>query len=171
MIKTFGNQSLIVGLASLLLCATSCFAKGKKEKDYGPIKRSEVIMKSGIGDSISNIILRAHRVEISTDSCTTKKLNAEEKAVVKYLIADSCNFSSDTKVYGEFVPSLCIKFKRYKKVVFVLYDFRLRKWMMKDADEQLLCLYDLKSTDILRFALLALPQDKYLNELIKEQSK
>ena len=43
--------------------------------------------------------------------------------------------------------------------------------MIKGANEKLLRMYDLKSTDILRFASMALPKDKYLNEFIKGTSK
>ena len=169
---SFTKHLLIIELLALLFCTSSCSAKNKKtEKDDSPMQQSEVMLRNAIGDSISNIILKAHQVEISTDSCTAKKLNAEDRAVVRYLIADTCNFSSDLKVFGEFAPYLCIKFKHCKKTVVVLYDFRLHKWMMKGANEKLLCMYDLKSTDILRFALLALPKDRYLNEFIKEQSK
>lgn len=163
---------MIIELVALLFTTTSCSAKNKKnETDYTPMQRSEVMLRRAVGDSIANIILKANQVEISTDSCASIKLNADERAVVKYLIADTCNYSSDTKVFGEFIPYLCVKFKHRKKVVVALYDFRLHKWMIKGANERLLRMYDLKSTDVLRFASIALPKDKYLNEFIKEQEK
>lgn len=163
---------MIIELVALLFTTTSCSAKNKNnETDYTPMQRSEVMLRRAVGDSIANIILKANQVEISTDSCASIKLNADERAVVKYLIADTCNYSSDTKVFGEFIPYLCVKFKHRKKVVVALYDFRLHKWMIKGANERLLRMYDLKSTDVLRFASIALPKDKYLNEFIKEQEK
>lgn len=165
----FTRRLITIELAVLLFCTPSCSAKDKKgDKENTLMQRCELMLRKAVGDSISNIIIKAHQVEISTDSCAAKRLNAEERGIVRYLIADTCNFSSNLKVYGEFIPYLCIKFKHYKKHVMVLYDFRLHKWMMKGAKDQLLCMYDLKSTDILRFALLALPNDKYLNEFIKE---
>lgn len=163
---------MIIELLALLFTATSCSAKNKNnETDYTPIQRSEVLLRKAVGDSIANIVLKANQVEISTDSCASIKLNADERAIVRYLISDTCNYSSDTKVFGEFVPYLCVKFKHRKKVVVTLYDFRLHKWMMKGANEKLLRMYDLKSTDILRFASMALPKDKYLIEFLKEQTK
>lgn len=168
----FIRHLMIIELVALLFTTTSCSAKNKKnETDYTPMQRSEVMLQKAVGDSIANIILKANQVEISTDSCASIKLNADERAVVKYLIADTCNYSSDTKVFGEFIPYLCVKFKHRKKVVVALYDFRLHKWMIKGANERLLRMYDLKSTDVLRFASIALPKDKYLNEFIKEQAK
>lgn len=168
----FMRHLMIIELVALLFTTTSCSAKNKKsEKDYTPMQRNEVMLRKAVGDSIANIVLKANQIEISTDSCASIKLNADERSVVKYLIADTCNYSSDTKVFGEFIPYLCVKFKHRKKVVVALYDFRLHKWMMKGANENLLRMYDLKSTDILRFASIALPKDKYLNEFIKEQAK
>jgi len=165
----FVNHLILLELIALSFCVSSCSAKEKKnQKDYTPIQKCEVDLSKAIGDSISRIIIKANHVEISTDSCEAKKLNADERAIVRYLIADTCNYTSDMKVFGEFVPYLCVKFKHHKKVVVVLYDFRLHKWMIKGANDKLLCMYDLKSTDILRFALLALPKDKFLNDFIKE---
>lgn len=163
---------MIIELLALLFTTTSCSAKNKRDSiDYTPMQRNEVLLREAVGDSVANIVLKANQVEISTDSCASIKLNTDERAVVKYLIADTCNYSSDTKVFGEFIPYLCVKFKHRKKVVVALYDFRLHKWMMKGANEKLLRMYDLKSTDILRFASIALPKDKYLNEFFKEQAK
>lgn len=171
--KNIYTLFIIIGLVFCgLFMPTSCCAKNKKEKkNYMPMQKSEVILKKAVGDSIAEIILKAHQVEISSDSSTAIKLNADERVILRYLIADSCNFSSDTKVYGEFVPYLCIRFKRYKKVIIIFYDFRLNKWMMKGANDKLLCMYDLKTTAILRFASLALPNDKYINDFYKEQLK
>lgn len=163
---------MVIELLALLFTTTSCSAKNKKnETGHTPMQRSEVMLRKAVGDSIANIVLKANQVELSTDSCASIKLNADERAIVKYLIADTCNYSSDTKVFGEFIPYLCVKFKHRKKFVIALYDFRLHKWMMKGANEKLLRMYDLKSTDILRFASMALPKDKYLNVFIKEQAK
>lgn len=163
---------MIIELLALLFTTTSCSAKNKRDSiDYTPMQRNEVLLREAVGDSVANIVLKANQVEISTDSCASIKLNTEEKTIVKYLIADTCNYSSDTKIFGEFIPYLCVKFKYRKKVVVVLYDFRLHKWMMKGTNEKLLRMYDLKSTDILRFASMALPKDKYLNEFFKEQAK
>ena len=170
--KIFLKHFVIIELLALLLVATSCFAKNRKsENGCIPAQKSGMMLRKAVGDSISDIILKARHVEISTDSCPPVKLNADGRAVVRYIITDTCNYSSDMKVFGEFVPYLCVKFRHHKRVVIVLYDFRLHKWMMKGTNEELLCMYDLKSTDILRFASLALPKDKYVNEFIKELAK
>lgn len=162
----------IIELVALLFFATSCTAKVTNENKTGNVAvHSERVLKKALGDSISHIILKAKNVEISTDSCQSRKLNEDARAVVRYIIADSCNFSTDTKVFGQFVPYLSIKFSHYKKSIVVLYDFRLHKWMIKGANEKLLCMFDLKSNDILRFASLALPEDKYINEFVKQQQK
>ena len=170
--KIFLKHLVIIELLALFFVATSCFAKNRKS-DNGciPAQKSGMMLRKAVGDSISNIILKARHVEISTDSCPPVKLNADERAVVRYIITDTCNYLSDMKVFGEFVPYLCIRVRHHKKNVIVLYDFRLRKWLMKGANEKLLCMYDLKSAEILRFASLALPKDKYLNIFIKEQAK
>ena len=154
----------------LTLCTVSCSAKSEKEKaGKSPLQQSEIIMRKAIGDSLSNIILKSRHVEISTDSCPAKKLNAEERTIIRYLVSDTCNYASDMTVFGKFVPYLCIKFKHYKKSIYVQYDFSLHKWIMKGSDGKLLCMYDLKSNDILRFATLALPEDKYLYEFQNQQ--
>lgn len=130
---------ILIELVALLFSTISCSAKNKKnETDFTPMQRSEAMLRKAVGDSIANIVLKANYVEISTDSCAPQKLSNDERTIVKYLIADTCNYSSDTKIFGEFVPYLCIQFKHHKKVVVVLYDFRLHKWMMKGANEKLL---------------------------------
>ena len=157
---------------SLLFFDASCSAKtGTEEKDFSPMQRREMMLREAVGDSISNIMLRSRHVEIYTDSCAAVRLKADERAVVRYLMADSCNLSGYTKVYGEFEPYLYIRFQHCGKVVTAQYDFRLQKWMMKGTEGELLCMYDLRSSDILQFASLALPKDKYLNLFIKEQAK
>lgn len=162
----------IIELTAILLIATSCTAKAiNTDKSCNVLAQSENVLTKALGDSISHIIMKAKNVEISTDSSQSKRMNSYERSVVQYLIADSCNFSTDTKVFGQFVPYLCIKFCHYRKSVKILFDFRLHKWMIKGANEKLLCMYDLKSEDILRFAALALPEDKYIYEFVKKQEK
>ena len=170
--KTIIHHFVIMEVIILLLCSSSCTAKvNKTEKDYTPMHNSEMMLRKSVGDSIFRIIMKARHVEISTDSCSVKKLNAKDRTIVRYILADSCNYTSDTKVYGIFIPYLSIKFRHYRKTITVLYDFRLHKWMMKGANDELLCMYDLKSTEILRFALLAMPNEQYLNEFTKLEVK
>lgn len=170
--QLFISHLVIMELVILLCCATSCSAKNREErKSCMPMGRSELLLRTVVGDSVAGIILKARNVEIGTDSCPAKRLNVYEKAIVQYLIADTCNFESDTKVYGLFHSCLSIKFKCRRKNVIIHYDFNLHKWTMENEDKQLLCRYDLKSDEIVRFALLALPDDDYLNKLYKQKSK
>lgn len=154
----FRNVGLIILL--ILVCNCSCSAKKKtKNRNYAAIEQSNAVLSAAIGDSITDILINARHVEICTDSCQ-KELSADERSIVRYVLADKKNLSTDMKVFGEFVPYLRINFHHKRKSITILYDFNLHKWMMKGANDALLCMYDLKSNEIIRFAQFVLPQDK-----------
>lgn len=161
---------LAAGCLSLFLYATGCSAN-TKEKTRNIIDVSEDMLKKNIGDSVASIILNARDVEVSCDTSKAIKLQRKERMLVRYLLADSCNYSHYTNVYGEFHSYFKIVFKHRKKVVTACYDFRLHQWQLLDEKGRLLKLQDLKSTEMFRLALLIFPKDINLSEIQKEQQK
>jgi len=161
---------MIIELLALLFIPTSCSANNKKkEADYSPMHRSETMLRKAIGDSISNIILKAKSIEIGYDSVLTKKIGADDCAVVRYLLADTDNLAADTEVYGHFHTYFFVKFSRRKQIVTAQFDFRLHKWMLVGKDDKLLRRFDLLNVDILKYALLAFPENQKLLEILKEE--
>lgn len=152
---------LVAGCLSLLLYATGCSAR-TREKPRNAMAESESMLKKEVGDSIASIILKARQVEVSCDTSKTVKLKRDERILVRYLLADSCNYSQYTAVYGKFHSYFKIVFKRKKKEVAACYDFRLHQWQLLDAQGKLLRFQDLKSREIFKFALMAFPKDTNL---------
>ena len=168
----FIRHLMLIELLALLFTATSCSAKNKKnEKDYSPVQRSEKMLRKAVGDSISDIILKAKTIEIGCDSATTVKLSDDDQAIVRYLVADSCNYTADTEVFGQFRSYLFVRFSARKREIIAQYDFRLHKWMLIGKDKKPLRRYDLQNTEILKYALLAFPENQRLIEILKEQKK
>jgi len=166
------NRIAIIELVALLFCVTSCSAKEKKdEKECTPIQRSETMLRKVVGDSIADIIIKANTVEISYDSASVRKLRAEDKIVVRYLIADTCNYVTDTEVFGQFRTYLSLKFTYRKRSVIAQFDFRLHKWMIIGKDKKTLRRFDLINIDVLKYAMLAFPDNKALIEIQKEQEQ
>ena len=166
----FMRRLMIIELLVLLFTTTSCSAKSKKNvTDYTPIQRSEIKLRKAVGDSIANIIFKAKTIEIGCDSATTKKLGTDDRAVVRYLVADTCNYTADTEVFGHFHTYLFVKFTAKKKNVTAQYDFRLHKWILVGKENKPLRRFDLLNTEILRFALLAFPENQTLTEILKEE--
>ncbi|MDE7088662.1 MAG: hypothetical protein K2O54_00935, partial [Prevotella sp.] len=160
---------MIIELLVLLFTTTSCSAKNKKsEKDYSPMHRSEIMLRKAIGDSISNIILKANTIEIGCDSATITKLGNNDCSIIRYLVADSCNYATDTEVFGQFHVYLFVKFTSKKKTITAQYDFRLHKWMLIDKDNKPLRRFDLLNVEILKYMLLAFPENQKLIEILKE---
>ena len=168
--STFMRHLMIIELLVLLFTTTSCSAKNKKnETEYTPMQRSEVMLRKAVGDSIANIILKAKTVEIGCDSASTKKLGTNDRAIVRYLVADTCNYAADTEVFGHFHTYLFVKFIARKHAVTAHYDFILHKWMLVGKDDKLLRRFDLVNVDILKYALLAFPDNQKLLEILKEE--
>lgn len=161
---------LAIGCLSLLLYATECSAR-TREKPRSAMAESENLLKEEVGDSIASIILKARQVEVSCDTAQAVKLKRNERILARYLLADSCNYSQYTAVYGQFHSYFKIVFKHRKKTVAANYDFRLHQWELCDTEGQLLKLQDLKSKEIFKFALLIFPKDSNLSEIQKEQQK
>lgn len=161
---------ITLGLLSCLLYATSCSARSN-EKRTDAIAESEAILKKEVGDSIASIILKARYVEASCDTNKAVKLKRCERQLARYLLADSCNYSRYTTVFGHFHSYFKIVFKHKMKTVTALYDFRLRQWQLLGEKGKLLRMQDLRSTEMFKFARLVFPKDVNLQEIQKEQQK
>ena len=71
---------MVIELLALLFTTLLVLQKTRKMKrDHTPMQRSEVMLRKAVGDSIANIVLKANQVELSTDSCASIKLNADER--------------------------------------------------------------------------------------------
>ncbi len=171
-LNTLFKHLAIIELVTLLFATISCSARNKKnETDYTPMQRTEVMLRKAVGDSIAKIILKARTIEIGCDSATIKKLGTDDRAVVRYLVGDTCNYTADTEVLGHFHTYLFVKFTARKQIVTAQYDFRLHKWMLVGKDNKPLRRFDLLNTEILKYALLAFPENQKLTEILKEEEK
>lgn len=157
------NQFLLLvffSLATILPSCASCFRNSRVKPQF------ECLLKDKLGDSISNIISRSRHLEIYNDSNSVRIVSKKDIAVLEYIIADSCNYETDSKVFSEFKPQLSIKCKRFKKHITIQYDFEMCKWRILGKNDNLLCMYDLRSMEIIRFVLMALPNDNNIHEYL-----
>ena len=173
---------LVVKWPALLLCfflpfvCTNCDAKDKKPKRtrYAQI---DSIMTSSIGDSISSIIYNANyvvaeRMNVNNDTVTvikSKKLDAEERGVLRFLMASSEKYVGDAVVFGQFSPNIRLTFKVKKTVCIILMDFGLKQSIIKDASGRDVAKFGLTDDGFLKFVNILFPDDKYLSFLLKHQ--
>ena len=142
-----------------------------KEKDFTPMQRQEQILRSAVGDSICRIIKKARHIEVFCDSISHKKLCIADRAIVRYIVQDSCNYVSDTEVFGRFHMYFAVKFTHWNRFVICQYDFRLHKWRILGKGNKVLKRFDLMNSEILKYALLSFPRNSALTEIREEQKK
>ncbi len=168
-------KSLAVAL-SLALSATACSANGETQNTEQPHSPCDSIVQKALGDSIFNIIANAKTITAEiigyTDSTKAKtpevKLSAEDLKIMKFLLRNPQNVSSNDTVFGRVLPNICFKFQYKKQMCQLFFDFGLRKWQVKDKDDHILKTFDIKSPEFVHLASQLFPSDEYLNELLKQ---
>lgn len=138
------------------------------------------LMFKALGDSICDIILNAKSVEASlinfADSTASnvniqKKLDKEQMTILQFLISNPKNFASNATVYGQFLPNISFTFFGKKKECIIKFDFGLRKLCVYDQEGNYLKMFDLSSTEILRFAHTLFPENEFYVKLLNYKKK
>lgn len=162
--------------AILSLCCVGCSAKGiKKGKSmYASI---DSVMREGIGDSLSSIILdanrvivdRIHLVEDSIIVLKSKKLSSSDATVTKFLFVSYENYSDASKVYGKLSPNIRIKFCRKRQVCYVYMDFSMQILIFKNSDNQEMKRCVLNNKCFLKLANIIFPNDEFLTFILNSK--
>ena len=170
-------KKLKLTVAALIFAFVSmaCAAKsGIKNEQPCIIKDS--IVQAAIGDSIFNIIKNAKTISADvieyTDTTEQKTpavmLSTDNIKIVKFLLRNPQNVASNDTVYGRLVPNICFTFQYKKQICRLLFDFGLRKWQVKDANDNLLNTFDLKSPEFVHLSSQLFPDDKYFIYLLNQ---
>ena len=167
-------KKIFVVLFSVLVLASGCSAKAPASKNASKhMLAMDTVMKKALGDSICDIIQNAKKIDIvslplmgdSVKTVTSKKVNAKSFELVKFIVTNPKNYLADTKVYGVFSPQIKMALTLKKATVNLKYDFGLGKWGVFDAADKEIAMFDLNSDDMLRFACMEFPANKFLWQL------
>ena len=170
------KMKLIVAAMLLAFSAMACAANGESGNTEMPLSPRDSIVQKALGDSIFNIIANAKSITAEiigyTDSTKAKtpevKLSAEDLKIMKFLLRNPQNVSSNDTVFGRVLPNICFKFQYKKQMCQLFFDFGLRKWQVKDKNDRVLNTFDIKSPEFVHLASQLFPSDEYLNELLKQ---
>lgn len=174
--RTMTKMKLIVAAFLLAFSAMACAANGESGNSETPLSPRDSIVQKALGDSIFNIIANAKTITAEiigyTDSTKAKtpevKLSAEDLKIMKFLLRNPQNVSSNDTVFGRVLPNICFRFQYKKQMCQLFFDFGLRKWQVKDKDDHVLKTFDIKSPEFVHLASQLFPSDEYLNELLKQ---
>ena len=166
-------------LFAVLLFATStiaCTAINEQQQSEQLLTQNDSIVQTAVGDSIFAIIVNAKSITAEivgyTDSTKEKtpevKLSADDIKILKFLLMNPQNVSSNDTVFGKVLPNICFTFKSKNKICQLLFDFGLKKWQILDADFNILKTFDLKSSEFVHLASRLFPNDEYLNLLLNQ---
>ena len=128
-------------------------------------------------DSIINIISHFKRVECELQGknpqdtvrvITKKVLPSKYNEVIRYILLDDDNYTTNDIVFGLFSSSIKYKIiQSRRKYVYAEFDFGLRKWQILDSNSKVLFYGDIKENNLqlLRFSRLIFPDDVTLKIL------
>lgn len=164
-------------LVTLLFSLTSCNAQTEKHC-YSYYMSVDSIMRSELGDSISDIIVGAkhvcmERILTKNDSVSTikvKKLKSEERSIAKFLFVINENFNDSSVIFTKFSPSLKITFKVSKKVFCTAFvDFGTQQGVIKDDKGHEVKSFALRDDRYIKFANLIFPDDRFLSFMLNQK--
>lgn len=141
--------------------------------------KTDNVMYQVLGDSIGELLSSSKCVKLSicelgNDSVRLWKslrFRKEERSILRFILGNPQNYQSDKKVYGRFFPSFQIFLKKGKSKCTLNFDFGLRKWNVCDENGKEVKRFDLNSNEMLRFAQMQFPEDKFINELVNKKGK
>ncbi len=168
-------QTLLVCVALSLIC-DGCDAKAPQKK-VCMYETIDSVMRSEIGDSLCSIMLNAKRIEaerinLINDSIvilSSKKMNAANTAITKFLFASYENYSDAGKAFGKFSPSIRLKFSKRRKSCYAYFDFSLQLLVIKNANDEELKRCVLTKKDFLKLANLLFPDDEFLTFILNNK--
>lgn len=95
-----------------------------------------------------------------------KKISSKKIDIINFIVTNPKNYLSNVIVYGNFVPQLKVTYTLKKEVVYLKYDFGLRKWGVFNSEDKELGMFDLASDNMLRFACQQFPDNRFFHELL-----
>ena len=175
------SLSMVVSVAIVLAFSfLTCSAKNETVMNDGK-QQIEVdsIMYQALGDSIGDLLSKSKCVkliihELENDSVKLQKslrFRKTERSILQFILSNPWNYQSDNMVYGRFLPSFQILIKKGNEECTLNFDFGLRKWNVCDKMGKEIKRFDLNSNEMLRFAQMQFPEDKFINELLKIEKK
>lgn len=128
------------------------------------------LVHNALGDSLYSVITTSKRVMavLPTNPADKESLPQEVRLdkkflpVVEFILTDSKNYESNAIVYGLFRAGFTLVFEQRSKSYNAEFDFGLKKWRICDAAGNVLMTFDLKSSEMLRFATRVFPEDANL---------
>ena len=169
------NMVVVVAIVlafSFLMCSSKNeIAKSGRVQQV----KADSIMYQVLGDSIGDLLSKAKCVKLAiyesgNDSVEIQKslrFRKNERSILRFILANPWNYQSDKAVYGRFLPSFRILFKKGKAQCTLNFDFGLHKWNVCDEKGKEIKRFDLNSNEMLRFAQMHFPEDELFNELVK----
>lgn len=173
------NMVVVVTIA-LAFSFLACSSKSEKMTS-GRIQGIKACntMYQALGDSIGDLLSKSKCVKLiihesGKDSIKMQKslrFRKDERSILRFIISNPQNYQTDKVVYGRFLPSFQILFKKGKAQCTLNFDFGLHKWNVCDEKGKEIKRFDLNSNEMLRFAQMHFPEDELINELIKIEKK
>lgn len=165
-------MAFLLGVVALLSFA-ACTAQAKMREGKLEYRcESDSIFRQSVGDSIYAILTKSTEVRASIiggKECPDLRLRKSMRTILHFILSDVDNVRSNETVYGKFMPTFRLAFTYKKRQCTLDYDFGLKKWRVCNADGKQMKEFDLKSTDMLRFALMIFPDDTFMNQLINSK--
>lgn len=170
------------GLQTFLLCAIfslnceGCCAKRKPEecKMFVPV---DSVLKSGLSDSISSIVLNpktvtVQRLKVDKGVITvtqSRKLSKVEKGIACFQMATIEEGDTATIVYGRFAPNVRYVFQCGKKLIFADADFGLGKIYFRTENGEVVKRFNISGRNLLKFSCTIFKDDKFLTYMLKRK--
>jgi hypothetical protein len=160
---------------AVVTASSSCSAKAPNDKNVtNMITETDSIMQKAVGDSIYRVITKAKRIEVvslslasdSTQQEVTKRIPSKEFSIVNFIVTNPKNYLTNKPLYGEFMPQFQATYTLKKEVVYLRYDFGLRKWGVFDTNGVEIAMFDLASDNMLRLACKYFPDNKFFYEVL-----
>lgn len=165
-------MAFLLGFAALFSFA-ACTAQAKvREGELAYQCVSDSVVLQSVGDSIYTILTKSTEVHasiIGSKEHSDLRLRKSMRTILHFILSDVDNVKCNTTVYGKFMPTFRLVFTYKKRQCTLDYDFALKKWHVCNADGKRIKEFDLKSTDMLRFALMIFPNDTFMNQLINSK--
>lgn len=177
--------SIFILLIVFTVC-TSCKASPKNEMKDILNSQKELGYGKVMKDSISSIIFETKNVtcelQLKAQADTLRqdsiaKVPAKLIPTLQYLFANPDNFQSNETVFSKFNSWVCYKFEAKKKqVVYLEFDFGIRKWRLLNSKKKTICAFDMKENNMqfIYFTRILFPKDKtleLLNNSLKNNKK
>ncbi len=160
------STCLVTAIIAALLTCSACMAHRESKSGCTVSSRTD-FPTDIVGDSITALLRGAKDVSVTLHddgtTITRKHIGKTCRALLRFIMANPANYSSDSTVYGKLIPNLSITFSHKRLKCTAAFDFGLRKWALYDSAGNLISRFDMASgNDMVRFALMLFPDNNTL---------